>query len=142
MEKRYLRISGEIDRRKLGSIIFSDALKRTKLDKITNEYVVPKIKKEAMETKEDVVLDVPLLFESKLDKICDMTIGVIAEEETEMIRISERDMISEEDALKRLNTQKKNEFFKINCDYCISNEEDDDRYKQVSDIFERKEFIK
>ena len=95
-----------------------------------------------MAAKEDVVLDAPLLFETNLNKICDMTIGVIAEDETEMIRISERDMISEEDALKRLNTQKKNEFFKINCDYCISNEEDDDRHKQVLYIFKLKEFVK
>ena len=38
----------------------------------------------------------PLLFESGLDKICDITIGVIAKKETCIKRICSRDEVDEE----------------------------------------------
>ena len=47
---------------------------------MTQKYVVDEIKKQVKESKNKLVLlDVPLLFETKLNEICDITMGVIAD---------------------------------------------------------------
>lgn len=127
----------EINRKKLADIIFYDKIKKEKINSLTYKYVVPKIIEEAKKkTKcEITVIDVPLLFESGLDKICDKTIGVIAKKETCIKRIIERDGISEEMALARINSQKGEEFFKANCNYCVFNDEENSRDRQIEKIF-------
>ena len=42
-----------------------------------------------------IILDVPLLFESGLNKLCNKTIGVIADENLKVQRICKRDRIDE-----------------------------------------------
>src|SRR5689334_14007466 len=62
--------NGEIDRQKLGSIIFNQADKRQRLNEITHPEVRKRMLEQvetAKKNKEEViVLDIPLLFESKL----------------------------------------------------------------------------
>lgn len=105
---------------------------------------MPEIKGEAKKNAKSktVIIDVPLLFETRLDKICDITIGVIANEETCINRICKRDRITEETAKARINSQNKESFFKINCDYCINNEIGENLEKQINEIFNRKKFVK
>ena len=93
---------------------------------------MPKIVEEAK--NKTSVIDVPLLFESGLDEICDITIGVIADKETCLSRIVNRDIISIEDAKKRIDNQKSETFFKIHCNYCIFNNEEDNMEMQIRDI--------
>ena len=81
--------NNELDRKKLADIVFLNRTEKEKLDGLTFEYVVEEIKKE-LEANQNldyqyIILDVPLLFESKLDKLCDYTIGVIASK-TEKIK--------------------------------------------------------
>ena len=72
--------NGKLNRKKLADIIFSDKKQKEKIDKLTQKYVVDEIKKQVKESKNKLVLlDVPLLFETKLNEICDITIGVIAD---------------------------------------------------------------
>ena len=78
------------------------------------------------------------MFETGLDKICDITIGVIADEEICIKRICERDKIDEEKAKKRLKSQYDEAFFKIHCMYCIRNDESTDLDKQINEILENK----
>ena len=82
--------SKNINRRKFAGIIFSDIEKKQKLDSITLEYVVPKIKEiaENKRKNKDVVIDAPLLFESNLDKYCDVTVSVVADKDKCIERIS------------------------------------------------------
>lgn len=125
-----------MDRKKLAQIVFSDVTKKEKLDKLTVKHVVPKIIEEAKNNEEDgtSVIDVPLLFESGLDNVCDMIIGVISDKETCISRITERDGITVEDAIKRIESQKNVNFFKINCNYCIFNNNEDYLDKQINEI--------
>lgn len=124
--------------------MFYDKTKKELLDRLTIEYVVPKIKEEAetISKEKDVIIDAPLLFETGLDKICDITIGVIADEETCVKRSCKRDGISEETAKARINSQNREGFFKINCDYCINNGIGENLEKQINEILSRKKFIK
>ena len=51
------------------------------------------------------VMDVPLLFESKFDSVCDYTICVYLDNAEAKRRLMERDGISETDADLRINSQ-------------------------------------
>ena len=79
---------GELKRSELANIIYESDEKRQRLNNLTFIYV-----------------DAPLLFESKLNQICDFVIGIIAKEEEKIQRICKRDDISVEMAKKRLNIQ-------------------------------------
>ncbi len=67
------------------------------------------------------VIDAPQLFESGIDKICDMTIAVLADERIRFSRIISRDGISEDYARKRMASQKDDSFFISNCTHIIYN---------------------
>lgn len=130
--------NNELDRKKLADIVFLNRAEKEKLDGLTFEYVVEEIKKE-LEVNQNldyqyIILDVPLLFESKLDKLCDYTIGVIAPKTEKIKRICERDKLSKEKALQRLNSQPNDEFFTKNCDTVINNENKEETIKMVNEI--------
>lgn len=116
--------NNKLDRKKMADIIFNDKIQKEKMDKITFKYVVNEIKSRINLAKEQydcIILDVPLLFESKLNEICDYTIGVIAKEEDKICRICKRDNINREKAIQRINSQPSDEFYINNCDYIINN---------------------
>lgn len=117
---------GELKRKELANIIYEDEQKREQLNKLTFIYVVDEIKKNInkLKDKELIVIDAPLLFESKLNQVCDMVIGVIAKEEDKIERICNRDNIDEEIAQKRLDIQKDDKYIKDNSDYIIYNDTD------------------
>ena len=130
--------NNELDRKKLADIVFLNRAEKEKLDDLTFEYVVEEIKKE-LETNQNldyqyIILDVPLLFESKLDKLCDYTIGVIAPKTEKIKRICKRDKLSKEKALQRLNSQPNDEFFTKNCNTVINNENKEETIKMVNEI--------
>lgn len=130
--------NNELDRKKLADIVFLNKAEKEKLDGLTFEYVVEEIKKE-LEANQNldyqyIILDVPLLFESKLDKLCDYTIGVIAPQTEKIKRICKRDKLSKEKALQRLNSQPNDEFFTKNCDTVINNENKEETIKMVNEI--------
>lgn len=130
--------NNELDRKKLADIVFLNRAEKEKLDGLTFEYVVEEIKKE-LEVNQNldyqyIILDVPLLFESKLDKLCDYTIGVIAPKTEKIKRICKRDKLSKEKALQRLNSQPNDEFFTKNCNTVINNENKEETIKMVNEI--------
>lgn len=130
--------NNELDRKKLADIVFLNRAEKEKLDGLTFEHVVEEIKKE-LEANQNldyqyIILDVPLLFESKLDKLCDYTIGVIAPKTEKIKRICKRDNLSEEKALQRLNNQENDEFYIKKCDFIIENVDNEKTAKRVNEI--------
>lgn len=99
----------EIDREKLGSIIFYQVEKR----RLLNEIVHPEVRKrmnskieQAKQNKEEiVVLDIPLLFESKLTYMVDKTLLVYADRDIQLQRLMDRNSLSLEDAEARIHSQ-------------------------------------
>jgi dephospho-CoA kinase len=104
-----LLANGEIDRQKLGSIIFHQAEKR----KILNEITHPEVRKRMRDqvemakknSEEVVVLDIPLLFESKLTYMVDKTLLVYVNDDIQLKRLIERNNLSVEDAEARIRSQ-------------------------------------
>ena len=138
--KDYLNEDGNLDRRKLASLIFKDEEKRTKINELTNKYVVKEIRKQIENSENEyVVIDVPLLIESKLDKICIFTIGVVSDYDLQIERICKRDNITKEEAKERLNVQPKNNFYEKNVDYIIENNggEDDKFLGRIRTILQK-----
>ncbi|WP_347862600.1 dephospho-CoA kinase [Salimicrobium sp. PL1-032A] len=101
--------TGEIDRKKLGKIVFGDEKKREQL----NGIVHPQVRKRMIEKREAfreqgvpaVVLDIPLLFESGLESYVDKTMVVYVKEEVQLQRLMERDGSNEKDAGQRIASQ-------------------------------------
>lgn len=121
-----LTSSGELQRKKLANIIYENKEKRNALNKITFIYVVEEIKQKINELKNEklVVIDVPLLFESNLDELCDFTIGVIANNTSKIERICQRDNIEQDTAQKRLSIQMRDEEIRKKVDYVIENDKE------------------
>src|SRR5690625_884671 len=100
---------GSLNRPRLGGIVFADENKR----KILNSIIHPAIRREMLRQRDFyieqgepcIVLDIPLLFESKLTNFVDKIIVVYTSKENQLQRILKRDDISEEEALQRMNAQ-------------------------------------
>jgi len=69
-----------------------------------------------------VILDAPLLFEFKLDKICALSIVVAAAPETQLRRVMNRDAIDEEAAKKRIAAQMPLALKLERCDVALQND--------------------
>ncbi|KAI8065679.1 dephospho-CoA kinase [Gongronella butleri] len=101
---------GNLDRPKLGQIVFADEQKRKILNSCTHPYVRLEMLKEVvaywLAGKRVVVLDVPLLFESKLDRFVGTTVVVFCSELLQLRRLMQRDNLDEHAATQRLRAQK------------------------------------
>lgn len=117
--------NGELDRRKLANIIYSNSSKRDELNNITFKYIKDEIKEQIAKSDNNIIaIDAPLLLEANLQKICDKTIAVISKDRNLQIkRIIKRDNIDKEHAIARLNAQHPNEFYIKNCDNTLINDE-------------------
>lgn len=129
---------GELNRKKLADIIFEDEAKREELNKLTFMYVVEEIKKKInkMGKKKVIVVDAPLLYESRLNEICDFVIAVISDRYKQITRITMRDNITREEAERRLNAQNTNEFYTDNAEYVLYNNDDnvEDLQRQLEEM--------
>lgn len=138
---------GEIDRRKLGEVVFSDKVKLDKLTEITHRYIKAHIFDLITEAKDrgddTFIIDAPLLFESGLDKICDATLAITAPVETRIERIIQRDGISRELAEKRIAAQlPEEELEKLATEVIVNNKTLFDLEKAVTEFAMRKGIVK
>ncbi|KAJ5070243.1 bifunctional coenzyme a synthase-related [Anaeramoeba ignava] len=99
----------EINRKKLGEIIFQDPQKKRKLEKITHPKIIFQMIWEliiaCLNGCEVVVVEVPLLFEAKMEKIFHQTIVVYSEEETQVERLIKNRGMTEKEARDRIKSQ-------------------------------------
>ncbi|MBT2681926.1 dephospho-CoA kinase [Bacillus sp. ISL-35] len=104
-----LEEDGSINRPALGSIIFNNEEKRLQLNSIVHPAVRERMamKRQQAEAANEkaVVLDIPLLFESKLTGMVEKIIVVYVDEKTQLERLMERNGFSEDEALSRIKSQ-------------------------------------
>lgn len=100
---------GDIDRQRLGSIIFHNVEKRQLLNGIVHPEVRKRMNNQVEAAKERgeqvIVLDIPLLFESKLTHMVEKTILVYVDKEIQLARLMERNTLSLGDAEARVQSQ-------------------------------------
>ena len=123
--KEILLENGELKRKKLAEIKYKKKKKREILNNCTLKHIKEKIKEEVEKLKNNkkiIAIDAPLLFEAKLDEICEFVIAVISDNfEVQIERITKRDGITEEQAMARLKAQKPNDFYTQKSRYVIVN---------------------
>ena len=111
--KEILLGDGEINRKQLGNIVFSNDEKLKLLNEITHPAIIENVnaKVEALrkQQKKVVVVDAAILIEMGLNKHVDCVWLVLANRETQLKRVMERDKLSSEDAWNRINAQMSND---------------------------------
>lgn len=98
---------GELDRKKLGGIIFNDADKRRELNGIVHPLIRDMMNGDEQKfiKKGHVFLDIPLLFENGLNERCDFVVTVFVDRDTQIKRLTARNDLTVEEAEARINSQ-------------------------------------
>lgn len=128
LDKRFPGVvqDGTLNRKALGSLVFSDPAALRDLNAITGKYIqaeTDRLLREAERSGAPIAaIDAINLLEGELPRRCAATIAVIAPVEIRVRRIMERDGISEEYARSRIAAQQPNEYFSSRCDYTLVND--------------------
>lgn len=99
-----------INRDILGEIVFNDPIKLKALNQIVHPRVAERFKDDLQEIRNMqpdavVVMDVPLLYETHMERICDVVWVVWVDRETQKYRLMKRNNYSEEEATVRIEAQ-------------------------------------
>jgi dephospho-CoA kinase len=112
---------GILQRKKLGSIVFSDENALLDLNKITHGAIKAEVLRRLTEAPKLAAIDAIALFEGGLAELCDVTVAVTAPQEIRVQRLMQRDNISEEYARSRIAAQHDEGWFREHCDYTLEN---------------------
>lgn len=116
----YLDNNGNIDKHKLGKLIYNNEELRLKLNSITHPFIKDEIKKEIKESNDDIIfIEIPLLFEVGWQDLCDKIILCYLNKEEQIKRLMARDNISRDYAISKINSQMNLEDKKALSDYII-----------------------
>lgn len=128
--------SGEcFDRKKLGSIVFADAQALSDLNAITHSAVRQEVERRLEDAPPLVAIDAIGLFESGLNRLCDLTVAVTAPEEARVQRLMQRDSISPEYARSRIAAQPSAQWFAERCDAVLENNGTAEEFRKKSIAF-------
>lgn len=102
----YFLDNEELDRKKLGKLIFNNIESKVLLDKISHPLVKIELLNQLESYKDGLVfIEVPLLYESGLDELCDNVICVFLPKELQIERLMARDNINYEYAIAKIDSQ-------------------------------------
>ncbi|MBR5559143.1 MAG: dephospho-CoA kinase [Oscillospiraceae bacterium] len=137
-----LNEDGTLNRKKLAEIVFNDRDQLKELNRITFPHIVAGIKAEIKAGLQNgnsiVILDAPLLFESKADQLCDSILAVLADTDTRKQRIMQRDGLTEQEAEARIGSQHDDAFYLSRADHIIRNDGDATSLRlQVMELLEK-----
>ena len=113
---------GQLQRKKLGALVFADKAALKDLEQITHGAVKAEVLQQLEAKPALAAIDAIGLFESGLDELCKLTVAVNAPLDARVQRLMARDGISEEYALARINAQPSAEEFAARCDYVLEND--------------------
>lgn len=106
---------GNINRRLVAERAFSTKENTAMLNSITHPHItkqfISEIEKAEKEGFRTVIIDAAALLESDCRNLCEKIVTVTAPTEIRLDRILARDGISSEDALRRINAQKDDEYY-------------------------------
>ncbi len=117
--------TGQLDRDALAAIVFNDESSRQRLNDILHPAVMKEISAKLAAYQEDnaecVIIDVPLLYETKMDTMMDTVIVVWAPEAICIERLMKYRGFTEQDARARIATQLALNEKKRRADHVIDN---------------------
>jgi len=136
--------SGELNRKKLGAIIFSNEEKRLKLNAIMHPPIRAEMMRQIRQYETEypdklVVADIPLLYESNLQHMFSEVMVVYVPLPVQIARLMERDGLTESQALERIRSQMPLEDKRRLADVVIDNSGSlEETAKQLDQYLERK----
>lgn len=110
---------GELDRALLAKRAFADKAQTAKLNSIMHPAIISRCEELAGGL---TVLDAPQLFEAHAESKCYKIIAVTAPADLRLQRITERDGITQEQALRRISVQFDDEYYKKHSDFEVIND--------------------
>lgn len=131
-------LNGEMNRPYIGSIVFNDEQMREKLNQIIHPIVRTIMEEEkhiGLSNNQNVIMDIPLLFENKLEDTVDETWLVYTTEEIQKQRLMKRNDLSETEAMSRIKSQLSIEDKKLRADEIIDNNDSLEVLKKTLKIF-------
>jgi dephospho-CoA kinase len=139
--EEYFLADGSLNRKKLGKLVFSDKHALRKLNDITHPAIRNSIISRLDELKTQdykgvVVVDAALLLEVGWDDLVDEVWVVDAPLEIRITRLMDRDGLSREEALNRINSQMTQEEKNEKADKIIKNESNMDNLEKEQEDFE------
>ncbi|KAJ2126127.1 hypothetical protein IW147_000278 [Coemansia sp. RSA 720] len=131
--------SGRIDRGRLGHVIFSDPEQRKHLNKCTHPYIRRRILWNLAQLyargHSMCVLDVPLLFESGLDRVCAKTVVIECPREVQLERLTKRNGFTRVEAEARVDAQMRSDMRAARATRVVNNTESVDELRsEIRDI--------
>ncbi|MDO4745250.1 MAG: dephospho-CoA kinase [Bacillota bacterium] len=116
---------GNLDRKALASIVFTDIDKKLKLDEVMFKAIVAEVNKQIDTYKEQgpcgIMIDAPLLFEAGLHEACDIVVLLVSDMDVRISRVCARDGATPEEVRNRINSQMSDDERKKLSDVVIDN---------------------
>lgn len=118
-------VSKRLDRKKLAAYCFENTERTEKLNSVLHPIIIKEMLRQTEGYEKagakTVIWDVPLLFETGLDRYCKKIIAVVCDENTRILRAQKRSDISAEEVKKRISRQMSDDERKKRADYIIDN---------------------
>lgn len=119
-------VGGELQRKKLGQLVFQDDDALSDLNAITHGAIIREVRKQLTP---DTAIDAIALFESGLNELCDVTVAVTAPLEQRIQRLMARDQITVEYARSRIAAQKSDDWYAERCHVVLKNDGGKDSFR-------------
>ena len=131
-------INNTLNRKYLASIVFNDAFQLEKLNAITHPAVIDAAQKwMQQQTTAYVIKEAALMFESASAAGVDLIIGVYAPQHIRIKRVMDRDGVTRQDVLARIDKQIDEEIKMKLCDFVLVNDEQQLLIPQVLELHEK-----
>lgn len=135
-----IKADGKLNRQLLAARAFSTKENTEKLNDITHPWICMQTLKTIDSIRSNsknpiIIFDAPVLFESKMDIICDYVVAVVAPVEIRKQRIMKRDNISSKNADIRINAQMQDSFYIEKSDFVFDGSSSlDEIYKKADEV--------
>ena len=108
-----LQPNEEVDRRKLGAVVFSDPKELARLNSIMHPRMYTMLEVQLNEMRESgvevAVVEAAILIEAKWTPLVDEVWVTVASEDTVVLRVQQRNNLAEEEIRRRIRSQLSNE---------------------------------
>ncbi len=140
--KKVLSPNGTLNRKVLRQIMINDAQDRKIIERFIHPRITELMNRQVSEAEKRgeilILVDVPLLFEKRIEKQFQVVILVVADQDVKVKRLMDRDNISRRDALGLLNVQMTDDQKRDRADFIITNNGfRDEVFQSVDRIFQR-----
>lgn len=142
-QRDILQPDGQVDRRKLGAIVFPSPVERTRLEHLVHPYIRRRLTEEITAAQADpevkfVVLDAAVMLEAGWNDACDKLVFVDAPRDVRLARVMEQRGWTEADLSNREAVQMPTERKKELADAIVNNAESPERTRgQVDELVAR-----